>query len=103
MNYSISFEDKNSLKKTANIIKRYAKVNKDIHIYDKNLEIEKIYEKNIMWTTKLKKAFENDKIVPYYQPILNIQTNQIEKYESLVRLVDEDGIAISPYYFFDIA
>lgn len=103
MNYSISFEDKNSLKKTANIIKRYAKVNKDIHIYDKNLEIEKIYEKNIMWTTKLKKAFENDKIVPYYQPILNIQTNKIEKYEALVRLVDEDGIAISPYYFLDIA
>jgi PAS domain S-box-containing protein/diguanylate cyclase (GGDEF)-like protein len=103
MNYSISFEEKNSLKKTANIIKRFTKVNKDVHIYDKNLEIEKIYEKNIMWTSKLKKAFESDKIVPYYQPIFNMKTNKIEKYEALVRLIDSEGIAISPYYFLDIA
>ncbi len=103
MNYSISFEEKETLKKTANIIKRFTKVNKDVHIYDKKLEIEKIYEKNIMWTTKLKKAFENDKIVPYYQPIFNIKTNKIEKYEALVRLIDAEEIAISPYYFLDIA
>jgi PAS domain S-box-containing protein/diguanylate cyclase (GGDEF)-like protein len=103
ISYSISFEEKDTLKKTANMIKKYAKTNKDVVIYDKNLEIEKIYEKNIMWTTKLKKAFENDNIVPYYQAIFNIKTNKIEKYEALVRLIDEDGIAISPYYFLDIA
>ena len=103
MSFSLSFEEKNSIKKTANIIKRYSKVNKDVHIYDKKLEIEKIYEKNIMWTRKLKKAFESDNIVPYYQAIFNIKTNKIEKYEALVRLIDEQGIAISPYYFLDIA
>lgn len=103
MAFSLSFEEKDSLKKTANIIKRYAKVNKDIHIYDKKLEIEKIYEKNIMWTNKLKKAFESDSIVPYYQAIYNLRTDKIEKYEALVRLIDEEGIAISPYYFLDIA
>lgn len=103
MSFSLSFEEKNSLKKTANIIKRYAKVNKDIHVYDKKLEIEKVYEKNIMWTKKLKKAFESDSIVPYYQAIYNLKTDKIEKYEALVRLIDEDGIAISPYYFLDIA
>jgi len=103
MAFSLSFEEKNSLKKTANIIKRYSKVNKDVHIYDKKLEIEKIYEKNIMWTSKLKKAFESDSIVPYYQAIYNLKTDKIEKYEALVRLIDENGIAISPYYFLDIA
>lgn len=103
LSYSISFEEKEHLKKTADIIKRYAKTNKDILVYDKKLEIEKIYEKNIMWTSKLKKAFDNNKIVPYYQAILNIKTNKIEKYESLVRLIDEEGIAISPFYFLDIA
>ncbi|MDD2895733.1 MAG: EAL domain-containing protein [Aliarcobacter sp.] len=103
MSFSLSFEEKDSLKKTANIIKRYSKVNKDIHIYDQELGIEKIYEKNIMWTIKLKKAFESDNIVPYYQAIFNIKTNKIEKYEALVRLIDENGIAISPYYFLDIA
>lgn len=103
MAYSLSFEEKDNLKKTANIIKRYAKVNKDIHVYDKKLEIEKIYEKNIMWTNKLKKAFESDSIIPYYQAIYNLKTDKIEKYEALVRLIDEEGIAISPYYFLDIA
>lgn len=103
MRFSLSFEEKDNLKKTANIIKRYSKVNKDVHIYDKKLEIEKIYEKNIMWTNKLKKAFDSNCIIPYYQAIFNIKTNKIEKYEALVRLIDEQGIAISPYYFLDIA
>ena len=103
MTYSISFEDKNELKKTANTIKRYSKTNKDVVVYDKNLGIEKIHEKNILWTTKLKKALENDNIVPYYQAIYNFKTEKIEKYEALVRLIDEENIAISPYYFLDVA
>ena len=103
MTYSISFEEKNELKRTANTIKRYSKSNKNIVVYDKNLGIEKIHEKNILWTSKLKKAFENDNIVPYYQAIYNLKTEKIEKYEALVRLIDEDKIAISPYYFLDVA
>jgi len=103
MTYSISFEEKNELKKTANSIKRYNKNNKDIVVYDKNLGIEKIHEKNILWTSKLKKALESDNIVPYYQAIYNLKTEKIEKYEALVRLIDEDNIAISPFYFLDVA
>ncbi len=56
-----------------------------------------------MWTLKLKKALENDRIVPYYQAIFNINTNKIEKYEALVRLIDEDGSIVSPFYFLNIA
>ena len=85
------------------MIKKYAKTNKDIVIYDKKLELEKIYEKNVLWTLKLKKALENDRITPYYQPIFNLKTNKIEKYEALVRLKDENGDIISPFYFLDIA
>ncbi len=103
MTYSISFEEKNELKRTANTIKRYSKSNKDIVVYDKNLGIEKIHEKNILWTSKLKKALESDNIVPYYQAIYNLKTEKIEKYEALVRLIDEDNIAISPFYFLDVA
>lgn len=99
MTYSISFEEKNELKKTANSIKRYNKNNKDIVVYDKNLGIEKIHEKIFYGLLKLKKAFENDNIVPYYQAIYNLKTEKIEKYEALVRLIDEDKIAISPFYF----
>ena len=100
---SISFENKENIKETANIIKRYSKKNKDTFIYDKKLGLEKIYENNILWTLKLRKAFVNDSIVPYFQPIYNFNTNKIEKYESLARLIDENDKVISPFYFLDIA
>lgn len=100
---SISFEDKENIKKTANVIKRYAKKQKDVFIYDKKLGIEQIYEKNILWTLKLKKALEHDRITPFYQPIYNLKTNKIEKYEALVRLIDDDETIVSPFNFLDIA
>ena len=101
--YNISFEDKENLIETANMIKKYSKTNKNIAIYDKSLELEKIYEKNIFWTLKIKKALEEDKIVPYYQAIYNLKTEKIEKYESLIRLIDDNNLPISPYYFLDIS
>ena len=101
--YNISFEDKENLIETANMIKKYSKTNKNVTIYDKSLELEKIYEKNIFWTLKIKKALEEDRIVPYYQAIYNLETNKIEKYESLMRLIKEDGSVISPYYFLEIS
>ncbi|MCI4399907.1 MAG: EAL domain-containing protein, partial [Campylobacteraceae bacterium] len=38
-----------------------------------------------------------------YQPILNNKSKKIEKYECLVRLVDEDGAVVSPHMFLDVA
>ncbi|MDK2040335.1 EAL domain-containing protein [Aliarcobacter butzleri] len=102
LSYIFSFESKENLLETANIIKRYSQANKNIIIYDKALELEKDYEKNIFWTLKIKKALDEDKIVPYFQPIYNLKTNKIEKYEALVRLIDGNNV-ISPYYFLDIS
>ncbi|MDN5109150.1 EAL domain-containing protein [Aliarcobacter butzleri] len=102
LSYVFSFESKENLLETANIIKRYSQANKNIIIYDKALELEKDYEKNIFWTLKIKKALDEDKIVPYFQPIYNLKTNKIEKYEALIRLIDGNNV-ISPYYFLDIS
>ncbi|WP_228285214.1 bifunctional diguanylate cyclase/phosphodiesterase [Aliarcobacter butzleri] len=102
LSYVFSFEPKENLLETANIIKRYSHANKNIIIYDKALELEKDYEKNIFWTLKIKKALDEDNIVPYFQPIYNLKTNKIEKYEALVRLIDGNNV-ISPYYFLDIS
>lgn len=103
MSYSLSFEEKDELLKTANMVKKYSKISKDLSIYNKSLQIEKVYENNILWTLKLKKALENDDIVPYYQPIYNVKINKIEKYEALARLKDENGDILSPFSFLDIA
>jgi len=60
-------------------------------------------KKNITTLTKVKKAIEDYRIISYFQPIVNNKTEQIDKYESLVRLVDENGDILTPFFFLDIA
>ncbi|MDD2888106.1 MAG: EAL domain-containing protein [Aliarcobacter sp.] len=60
-------------------------------------------KKNMEVIKMVKIALDNYKIVSYFQPIINNKTRVIEKYESLVRLVDEDGNVLSPYTFLDIS
>jgi len=54
---------------------------------------------NIKILKMVKTAIENSKIISYFQPIVNNKTQKIEKYESLVRLIDEDENVISPFVF----
>jgi len=56
---------------------------------------------NIKTILKIKNAIEDDRIVPYFQPIFDIKTHQIVKYEALVRLIEEDGKVLSPFFFLD--
>lgn len=88
----------------SNVALRQAKnAKKPFMFYDNSMKIERRYEQNIIWIKKLKTAIANNKIVPYYQPILNNKSKKIEKYECLVRLVDEDGAVVSPHMFLDVA
>ena len=60
-------------------------------------------QKNIKIISMIKKALNEFKIISHFQPIINNQTERIEKYESLVRLVDENGKILSPFFFLDVA
>jgi len=52
----------------------------------------------------IKKAInQDDKFVSLFQPIINNNTGEIEKYESLIRLVDKDGNFVSPDQFLGLA
>lgn len=100
----ISSEDNIKLINTAEIANKYAKkIKKNILSYSSSLNIEKEYENNIYWSEKIRIALKENRIILYFQPIYNNFTNKIEKYESLVRLIEEDGKVISPYLFLDIA
>lgn len=59
--------------------------------------------KNIETIHMIKTAIDNRKIISYFQPIVNNATQKIEKYESLVRLVTEEGQLLTPFYFLEIA
>jgi len=58
------------------------------------------FAENISFQQKLRLAFMDNRIKLYYQPILNLQEDQIEKYEVLMRLEDEGQIR-TPAYFLD--
>ncbi len=61
------------------------------------------YENNIQWIQKIKDAIAQDRIVTFYQPIIDNRTGTISKYEALVRMIDANGKIISPFFFLEIA
>ena len=96
----ISFDKKDYIQ--ADIALDMAKELKKDIVFAQDVSEEDRYKNNLEWLKKIKYALKNDRIVPFYQPIVNKNTNVI-KYEALVRLIDEDGKAISPFFFLDIA
>jgi len=101
---AISFESKDNIFTTANMALKVAKKeHKDLVIYSDDISLNDVYKNNLLWANKIKKAIEEDKIVPFFQPIVNNKNGAWEKYETLVRLIDDDGSVISPYFFLDIS
>jgi len=70
---------------------------------DASLRGQKFAKKNMEVVKMVKIALDNYNIVSYFQPIINNKTKEIEKYESLVRLIDEKDNVLVPYDFLQIA
>jgi EAL domain-containing protein (putative c-di-GMP-specific phosphodiesterase class I) len=97
----ISFYEKDYI--DAEMALSIAKENrKDIMFDENSLQVKSDYGKHIIWLKKLKSAIEDNRIVPFYQPIVD-KNCKIVKYEALVRMIDEDGKVISPFFFLDVA
>jgi PAS domain S-box-containing protein/diguanylate cyclase (GGDEF)-like protein len=79
------------------------KLKKSYVIYDESNKAKEKVNENLSWHNTIKKAILTGRVVPYFQPIYCMQTNQIKKYEALVRIIGEDGDIISPYFFLEIA
>ncbi len=79
------------------------KRNKTLLIYSNELKTSDEYKNNLLWTGRVKKALSQGRILSFYQPIVNNATQEIEKYEALVRMTLEDGKIISPFFFLDIS
>ena len=70
----------------------------DVHIKQQSFYKE---NKDMMKTIKI--ALDNANVVSYFQPIINNKTKKIDKYESLVRLIDDEDNIISPNLFLKTA
>jgi len=78
--------------------------NKKINMFkfDETVAIQDEDEYHILWLNKLNEAILNDQIVPYFMPMYHTKSNVINKYETLVRIV-ENGNVHTPDKFLDIA
>lgn len=89
---------------TADIaLKKAKKDNKSVVVYDETMDISKKIIKNTENIELLRDAIKNDNIRAFYQPIYNVLEERIEKYECLVRIVQDDGTIVLPYRFLDVA
>ena len=84
-------------------LKLAKKAGKDFMVFNEDLKLAKQYKNNINIANTIKHAISFDGILPYYQPIFDAKTGEVEKYESLVRLKKEDNEILSPFSFLEIS
>ena len=77
--------------------------NKDYALFESTTEDTEQHRKNLLWAQKLNAALTDDRIIPYFQLITHNKTGKKDKYEALVRLIDEDGEVIPPLFFLETA
>lgn len=58
---------------------------------------------NLAVLREIHRAIEQDGIVPYFQPIMDVETGMIVKYEYLVRITASDGRVLPPGEFIEMS
>jgi len=84
-------------------LKEAKKQDKIIVSFDENEALKTHIDHNIQIIQKIKQAIENDRIVPFFQGIYDNKLKKITKYEALMRLQEENGTYLAPYYFLEQA
>lgn len=72
-------------------------------VCDQEVDSKVSSEEELQMLTVLNRAIQNNAVVPYYQGIYDNREKCINKYEALMRLVDEDGKVYLPFSFMNIA
>lgn len=88
----------------ADIALHHAKENnKQIAFYNQNEGVEEHYRANLTMASHVRRALFEHRIICHYQPIVNLETGTVDKYETLVRMIDEVGNIVPPMEFLPIA
>jgi len=105
MSAGLAFSGRRKMLAYADMALKDAKTrNIQVSIFNDNRGLEKIHKEDIACHKKLLYAFDNKQVFSYFQPIIPIQdSNLVTKYESLVRLKDENGKIIPPFNFINVA
>ncbi len=101
---SLSYEKEKILESAKLGIKKLLQIKQDFIIANNLATIEQDKAKENMQTiSMINTAIEQSKIVSYFQPIIDNNTKKIVKYESLVRLINEQDKVLAPFFFLETA
>ncbi|WP_294966528.1 EAL domain-containing protein [Sulfurimonas sp.] len=91
------------LSKTSLALKEAKKTNSRYFIYNEAIDTKEIHKLNIKRFNDFKEALLNDRVEPFFQPIVDANTEEVIKYEALARIIDAQGNIIAVSDFLSIA
>ncbi len=71
-------------------------------LYEENSELMQREQETISWLSRTKVLIEEGSIEPYFQPIFDVKTQKIVRYEVLARAIENNQV-ILPFYFLPAA
>jgi len=97
---SVGMSDTISYLETANIALKEVKNSTRLKCLKYSLSIDNkdLILQNIEKTKILYEALKENRVVPYFQPIIDVKTQKIVKYEVLSRVVSQDGTKVESIY-----
>ncbi|MCD6190952.1 MAG: EAL domain-containing protein [Sulfurimonas sp.] len=100
---SISTTSNNALEKCEyGLMVSKSKYGEIINVDTISDDILKIYADNITIAQELRLAFMDNRIIPFFQPICELKTGKITKYEVLMRVEDIHSNILTPDQFLDV-
>ena len=105
LNVNISINNVKPILENADLALKQAKRSSisNICVFDEQQHLKQNVQENMQMVKTIKDALAEDRIIPFFQPIINLQTSKIEKYEALVRLRLKNGEILPPFRFLEIA
>ena len=82
---------------------RQSRIMKSIFYLEDSFSLNEQHKIRLKWIESIRNAINENRIIPYYQPIVDNATKSIRKYEALVRIISPDGEVILPGSFLSIS
>ena len=75
----------------------------NVHFFNKEDTAMVTLRSAIHWVPVIRDALINNKFKLVFQPVLDIKNKRVSHYESLIRMIGEDGRLITPNHFIPVA
>lgn len=96
--------DKHAFEDAQRVLQRARRKFVQILVFEESdFEPKEDFKENIKWIKKLKNGLNDGNFQPFFQPIVDANSQEVYKYESLIRYIENDGTEIPPYKFLPIA